>query len=171
MNAAEGEDSQCVKRWMNRSLDGRLLALKNANSEQFSTEMNLQKEFNKSVESFETMYFEKCDGSICGMCSPAKRLNTMRGKQAQRINEGTLVLEKKSVSEAAFSLASLHFGAFAEGLCGMPSDVWKVKPPESTCRDLAVGEIAQTISIFFLSKDNETDGCAHLGLPPEDSAE
>jgi hypothetical protein len=107
MNEAAGEDFQCVKRWINRRLDVRLLALKNANPEQFSTEMNLQKLFNKSVESFETMYFEKCDGSICGMCSPATSLNTMRGKQAQRINKGALVLEKQSVSEAASSLANL----------------------------------------------------------------
>ncbi|MES2803878.1 MAG: hypothetical protein V4654_15400 [Bdellovibrionota bacterium] len=155
------EGSQ-LKKQMIQALDKRLIVLKNTSPEQFKTEMNLQKIFNKSVEGYCNFYESKCEGSVCKMCIDGcfSAFYSYRKKQADDISDSKLKLAVKIKSTSG---AETFFNAFAKGICETPKSIWFKSTKPIDCQNMILADIQfQVISTFISSDENEGDVCAQL---------
>ena len=122
---------------MESELDKRLLSLKKANPEEFKKEMKLQAEFNSAIlDDFCTSSDWSATGGGTAGCYAD--LTQYRAEQAAAINAHRLVLTGSSPQTKLVRQKAL---GFAQGLCQMPAEVWKIGKAPALCEEKVLSEI------------------------------
>ncbi len=125
--------NKCVENFMNSALDVRLLELKKSHPTQFKIEMQIQKNFNKSIKD-SCGEFNNCEGTMYSltMLSCIRNLLEWRTQIAEMINKKSLSLVAESRKGR---LKNQSVALFISEMCKLPNDVYLSKKIPDDCQN------------------------------------
>ena len=147
---------------MNKSLDVRLLKLKDENKNQFKFEMKTQERFNLGVAAFCEEVRSACDGSACRSCPEGcyEAAFQYRRRHSEQTNQGKLEFVT-AASGKVHPRAKMYFGDFVTSVCQLPTEAWKSGKISPHCQSDSLSEISSRLIETFISDEkNEGDVCA-----------
>lgn len=140
------ENMECWRRSMDNELNKRLVKLKKLNTNQFHTEMELQKIFNQATFN---LCYRNCEfGDMKGIPYNSCRADAYkyRTAQAMQIDANQLSIPvlgnllPKKITRDKKKYTSLYT-TFARKLCEMPKDVWKGSNTPSDCEKNVLADL------------------------------